>query len=225
MSHRSTYIIVEKSDIAYGGYIAFVQQRDWTRNIERLHSSLPTLDPSAYRGISRNPITAFPTADLDQLSFSDSGDVALHTTARLAMLEFQQRVSPDDYGHAMLATYNHAQEVYILLDPTTRNNYELLCLRQDEQSEDTTIGYDIGYWGGDFFSIICDSMIMPMWHPPSWDDLPSLAQQAASLNSHCLFPSYAKALAFRSWYCSCSWAEQETKQAPFDIIRVDTIKW
>jgi hypothetical protein len=70
-------------------------------------------------------------------------------------------------------------------------------------------GYDVGYWGGDHFLIVCDTVVAPQWHPPDPDDFFEVAERVRGLNEHLLFPNHGDALAFRSYYLSKEWAETE----------------
>jgi hypothetical protein len=42
------------------------------------------------------------------------------------------------------------------------------------------LGYDIGYWRGDHYSLISDSFVAPCWHPPAPDAFRTLAKQYAT---------------------------------------------
>jgi hypothetical protein len=38
------------------------------------------------------------------------------------------------------------------------------------ESNDNILGYDVGYWAGDHYSIIADTIITPTWHGPPEKD-------------------------------------------------------
>jgi hypothetical protein len=101
------------------------------------------------------------------------------------------------------------------------NKYELveLCTRPD--SPPHLLGFDVGYWGGGNFSILCDAAIWPRWHPPIPDAIPDLVRHVEKLNGHGLFPSAASATAFAEWYSSQDWAEREPEG--FHVIAVGSL--
>jgi hypothetical protein len=127
-----------------------------------------------------------------------------------------------DYDDCLLERLEHAQEVFSLLKD--KQEWEIVHLMRGtiEQTE-RSFGFDIGYWGGDHFSVICDCVVMPTWHPPDPRDFDELAKALERLNNHLLFRSVADAEIFKAWYISRSWAESETYEGQFCLIRVDQV--
>lgn len=84
------------------------------------------------------------------------------------------------------------------------------------------LGYDIGYWGGDHFSLIAGTIVIPRWHPPAPEDFADLAAALSCLNENLLFDSTVDADEFKQFYKSKSWAETEDYDGQFCAIRVAT---
>jgi hypothetical protein len=225
MKYNEAYLIVEVPAVRQKNYLEFCHKGGRAAEVERLRQSLSFLNPIAYRGISRNPLSAFPIADIAVLQKSNYHGVDINPTAKLKMLELQGNppaIDDPDFDSSMLLSIEQAIEVNSVLDSDKRNNYEIIKIsRQSKSRINSTLGYEIGYWGGDFFSLICDSAIWPMWHGPSWSDVPELAQQLKVLNKYLLFDDFNQAVAFRKWYKTKEWAETEFDEGEFCIIRVD----
>lgn len=101
---------------------------------------------------------------------------------------------------------------------------ELVRLRrQSFSSEESVLGFDVGYWGGDHFSIICDSIVTPTWHPPQPEDFGAIAEALHGLNDSLLFPNEEEAAAFRARYVRFPWAETEGHPGEFEIIQVEAV--
>lgn len=215
------YLILEKPAISLARYDNFCRIEGWIPHLSRLREALAFLEPNAYRGISRSPLTAFPIPDTEWLRDSGWSDADVNTAARLRMCQLREN---DDLEGSMLGDLDEAIEVYRLLDASEKNNYEIIGISRRSVSRGiNTLGYDIGYWGGDFFSLICDCSVMPIWHPPDWEDLAELAEQLRKLNAHLLFEQVDDAMSFREYYRSKTWAETETEEGEFHIIRVDDL--
>ena len=228
MKINEAYLIVEIPDVGQKNYLEFCQKMGWHAEVKRLQESLSFLTPNSYRGISRNPLSAFPIDDVVMLRNSNYYGVEVNTEAQLKMLELlgspPENYDPD-FDTSMLPKLAQAIEVINLIDSEKRADYEIIKITRESTIKDnSTLGYDIGYWGGDFFSLICDSSIWPKWHGPTWSDVPELARQLKVLNTHLLFDDYRQAVVFREWYKTKEWAETENKNGQFCIIRVDECK-
>jgi hypothetical protein len=193
-----------------------------------LRSTFPKIDPARYRGIDRSPLCEHPIPDHGSSATPehralDDCDVA----ARVRMLDFVGRSNEDYFGsiRCVVPTVENARELESLLE--TPSQYEIVRLSQSSPGEgcveDKDLGFDIGYWGSDSYSIICDSAIWPRWHGPYDDVLPELATRLAELNPNCLFQTHEAADRFRSWYRSQDWAEQEGEPGEFCIIKVQAV--
>ncbi len=146
----------------------------------------------------------------------------MHSNQR-ARWRFREIIGEDnpgeDYDEDMLPNLTVAQEVYLLLDDP--DEYEIVIMSREPLGTDIrSLGFDIGYWGGDHFSLICDSVIMPVWHPPDPTDFNELADKLKGVNEHVLFQTCAEAEKFRSYYMTKRWAESETVPGEFCIIQI-----
>jgi hypothetical protein len=83
------------------------------------------------------------------------------------------------------------------------------------------IGFDVGWWASGNFSIICDAVIWPIWHPPPTDAVPILTELRHLLNEAVLFPDVASAERYRQMYREQEWAEDE--DPPFEIIEIAAV--
>ena len=89
------------------------------------------------------------------------------------------------------------------------------------------MGFDVGWWGDDyysdeFYSLISDCIIAPTWHGPDPGRLSELAEQLHGLNRHVLFETSLDAQQFRTYYVEQDWAEQEDGM-PFIPVRIDEV--
>jgi hypothetical protein len=143
------------------------------------------------------------------------------------MLDFIGRWNKDYFGsvRCIVPTIENARELFTPLE--NPSEYEIVRLSQSSADEacdhENDLGFDIGYWGSDSYSIICDSAIWPRWHGPPDDVLPELAKRLAELNSNCLFQTHKAADEFRSWYRQEDWAEEEGDPGEFCIIKIEAI--
>ncbi len=86
--------------------------------------------------------------------------------------------------------------------------------------DSNTLGFDVGFWRSDHFSLIADTAICPTWHPPAPKDWAELSNRLLRLNNHALFDSVADAEEFRAYYRSKDWAETEDAPGEFAVIEV-----
>jgi hypothetical protein len=127
-----------------------------------------------------------------------------------------------EYDDDLLDTAEQARGVFSLLD--TPGDYEIVLFRRDSfEPGPNTLGFDIGYWALHHYSIICDTAVMPRWHPPAADDLVALAEQLRPLNRNVLFDTVQAAETFLNWYRGRPWAEDELPNAGFFLTQVDEI--
>ncbi len=219
MRQQSGYAIVMKPNILLTRYLrVHVTEKNRKRYISELRDALHFLNPASYRGISRDHLWAYPSRD--KKFFKDFGPE--NQKARLRMLDFVENYLYPEFDNGLLGSLEQALELYNLLDK--KDHFEIVILARESFTEtDKTLGYDIGYWGGDHFSIICDSAIMPMWHPPHPKDFGGLAERFKKLNRHLLFENESDARDFREYYKSFDWAEKEMHDGQFCIIQVTEV--
>lgn len=212
MPSESGFLILRLPALLISGYEGSNFARANASVIGELRKALASLDPRSYRGISRDPI--WPAEPLDAKTEKRFGDVR-------ARRRFRELVDPVHYesdDDDVLPSLAAGREVWRLLDHP--EEYEIVYVERNRFSDRyRTLGYDIGNWGGDHFSLIADTAVMPHLHPPAEDDFAELAARLRGANEHGLFGTTEAAESFRSFYRSRRWGETEFGEE-FEIIRV-----
>jgi hypothetical protein len=224
----SGYAIVRRSEFELEEYMKSELAQKNSNFLQTLREALPFVDPSRYRGTGRSWLMAFPSVDPTVIGdFSRSG-CNMRSDAR-ARLHFRELIGEFNENRELegdedlLAEEWQATEVFSMLDDTNQHELLYVC-RREFPALDGLLGYDIGYWGGDHFSLIADSFVTPRWHPPQPDIFNVLADQLRDLNAHVLFPTAESAAKFRAWYRGQYWAETESFPDEFEIIQVNSVK-
>jgi hypothetical protein len=186
-----------------------------------LRRALPHVDPSQYRGTERDIVQAYPGSDQRSIDLWRSQGFDQNEAARVRMariIEGDREGLSLDRDDDLFGDRTIAEEVRALLERP--DDFEVVLLdRTHTPATAATLGYDVGNWGGQYYSIIKDSAVMPVWHGPDIEDLEELAQATKKLNSHCLFDDPNDAREFRTWYESRHWAESDG----FLVVRVDQV--
>lgn len=191
--------------------------------LRRLRSTFACFAPEKYRGISRSPLEGDSWDDPAQVkALEDAGiDMTSNREAR-ARLDKSIDESDDSYDICLIPRLEDALCIHELLDQPSQ--WEIVHVRRAELlANDATLGFDVGYWNGDHFSLIADTIVTPMWHPPDPKDWNELLDRLSGLNEHLLFTHPEHAAAFRTWYTSKPWAETEGEPGEFYIIQVDLV--
>jgi hypothetical protein len=180
--------------------------------LQALRQAVGFINPFAYRGISREPLAPWSPEDKDEVN---------ELSARKQMYEFIAQ-SGDEWNvpeESIIATLDQAQEIRGSL--VAPDEYEIVQISLENfEQQFEPLGFDIGFWGGDFFSLICDSVIMPRWHPPDPADFAALGLKLKNLNGNILFNTYGEATEFKKYYQSKNWAETEMYEGEFCIIHL-----
>lgn len=195
-------------------------------SVAEIRRTLVGIQPHAYRGVERCPLAEAPDAypgwavQAEEISRQEQID-------REARRQLVTILGPDHqcehYPCHLVSTLGEANELKLVVDSPT--DYEIVRLSiDDSDGGGELLGYDVGYWGGGKNSILCDSVLWPVWHPPPPEALKILAEYVTSLNAHMLFPARKFAEDFRKFYRSQSWAETEGEGEEFCIIAVQTIQ-
>ncbi len=195
--------------------------------LRELRDAFSMFDVGRYRGISRQPLLPYPTLEqkvIDdfEATFEATGvDMKSNAEARKRFCVILGD-RPDDLedDEDFLPSLREAREVLNLTDDPSI--WELIHLsRGDARGVGTLLGFDVGIWGGDHFSLIADTIVIPRWHPPIPDDFTDLASALSCLNENLLFNSPADAAEFKKFYMSKPWAETEPPDG-FWVVRVST---
>jgi hypothetical protein len=188
--------------------------------IEALRSVLPAGSAAHYRGIGRFPFTEYPQRGPGWQGEDRHFDDA-EARARELLLSF---LGPDDHGtpypRAFLEDRTDAAAVRAAL--TQREHYELVELSAGAQLPAQVLGFDVGYWGGGNFSILCDAVLWPTWHPATSEAIPELARHLRGLNRHALFPTVEAARAYATWYVGQNGAEGPAEDFVLIAVRAMT---
>ena len=100
-----------------------------------------------------------------------------------------------------------------------KSNYEIIeVLFDTPEVTDKTLGFDIGNNFGDY-SIIADTAVIPLWHPPDFDDYNDIKELLRKLNINCLFSIYSLAQKYLETYNNKTWGEKDD----FDIIQLKNV--
>jgi hypothetical protein len=199
--------------------------------LRSLRNALDFIDPKDYRGISREPLEAWSHSDEDHIKRGVKTliDLRRDEAARRKFLELNgvDRYDlslydhEDDHNLELIQDLSIAEELQKLVD--SPEDFEIIeVARGNFGTKYKFLGFDIGYWGGDHFSIICDSAVMPKWHSPDPEYFDELSKELHSLNlnEHLLFSKPKDAENYRKYYRSQPWAEGEHPRGEFCIIQV-----
>lgn len=192
------------------------QHRDQLR---LLRETFNTVEPTAYRGIERWALSESLQPDP---GWSQTEPRPADEKASDRLLEILGGDHEcDHYPCSLIPTLTLAQELMRAVDHP--EEYELVRLSRDVFDGGPMLGFDVGYWGGGNYSILCDSLIWPMWHGAPSEAFHDLAQHIECLNTYMLFSDRHSAERFRSFYLTQSWAETEDAPGEFCIIRIDAV--
>jgi hypothetical protein len=218
-SDNAGYALLLRPEVLVARYESVVLRSENRVHYEALRAALVPHQPSRYRGFSRSPLEALPTSDPELLLLIGGSEPERSATQRFSQL---LAPPPDDsytVDH-LLPSLEDALEVYGLLEQPDR--YEIVHLARNEETRDErTLGFDVGYWGGDHFSILADSAVVPTWHPPDPASFGTLREALGNLTPSFLFPTAEAAKAYRSFYLTQSWAESEDYPGQFTVVRVN----
>jgi hypothetical protein len=174
---------------------------------------------ASYRGIGRCPFSEeYP--DPEPGWEGQAGPLDTAPDARQLLRSF---LGPDDHltpgPRAFLRHLEQARQLQAALKRPAQFEIVDLCRSPDVPRD--LLGFDVGYWGGGNYSILCDTAVWPRWHPPSDEVLPELSKFVAGLNSHALFETRSGAQDYLVWYGRQDWAEKPTED--FSIVGVGAV--
>ena len=197
-------------------------QQNW-HELKRFREIFKNIDPAAYRGIERCALAEIPQPAPGWVEATPPNTLAnVDQKARRRLLEIlgadHQCVH---YPCSVISTLAEAKELRLLVDRP--EEYEIVRLSDADVDEGHMLGYDVGYWGGGDYSILCDSVIWPVWHGPVPESFDHLARHVGCLNAQMLFPDHVSAERFRSFYIAQPWAETEAQAGEFSVIRIEAV--
>jgi hypothetical protein len=194
--------------------------------IDQLWAALAPHDPRSYRGIGCMLQGVSPTpqrweeSDWFATMHVNPSDPLLEVIRELGRFTEEDRDRDDG---DLLFDLDQARQV-LSFAPTAGPRLDVVTVRREKfANSPSVLGFDVGYWGGDHFSLICDSMVTPTWHPPHPQDFEKLATAAAGLNEHFLFRSADAAAEFCARYKQFPWAETEGYPGEFTVIQIEVM--
>lgn len=219
------FALLKPADRVVEDYLSTPQAAKHRGLIDDLWSRIRPLDPRAYRGIGCivDGIPQSPDEDLDSWLATlnvDRSDPPLGTRLAIGRLFEDDLANRNGY---LLFDREHVQ-LALQLAPLSEQLQVVRIRRRSFSSGTSVLGFDVGYWGGDHYSIICDSVVTPTWHPPGTEDFAALVEALATLDDCLLFPTPEDAAAFRARYLQFSWAETEGHPGEFEVIQVEAIE-
>jgi len=223
------FMLVRDAQSVFDDYEKTEVSQDKAEYLARIRNAVSFVNPAKYRGVARGAVEPWSSTDEKLLQRGGSAlmDLRVNEKARRRFLEVngEDRDQWDyygegwDYNKALVADLRIMKELRAYLDAP--DEYEIIEVARDACETDWELfGFDVGYWRSGNFSLICDSIVMPRWHPPLEDDLPGLAELLRSLNEHVLFSTVKDAQKFRDYYRTRDWAESEDLVGEFCIIQV-----
>jgi hypothetical protein len=226
MAHHSGYIIILRPDLDQLRFEALDHFQKHKEEYKQLRQHFSFINPNNYRGTGRthfdgNPfyfdkgvLFSYPGTDLNSFD---------NLQARKLFARYEDINTPiDTLDDLPFYSLEEMQNVYELID--NKQDYDILKISENkETSSDKTLGFDIGYIGGDFFSAITDVALKPLWHPPDFEDMKDIVQHLKCLNQFCLFDTYERAKAYRQTYLSKQWGEKEMWGGQITIIQIEKV--
>jgi hypothetical protein len=199
----------------------------WPERVQYLQAhkaAFAHLDPALYRGISRSPLQPFYQLCREDMERCRREGINFEANKKAAV-RLKEVVPPipyEDINESLIPTKKYALEIFRLLD--NPSEWEIIHVRCEEfRTNHKTLGFDVGYWGRDHFSLIVDTALLPRWHGPIREDFQELIQELSGLNSNLLFNDPDSAIRFRQFYKSKPWAETDATGDEFQIIQVDAV--
>ena len=171
-----------------------------------------------YRGISRMPLSPVPRKQKNQ--YKNIVEPEAQFLMDKYINKYCTKYKDDDID--MLLESSHLNNVINKI--ISKNRYDPIKISTvNDKKNKKFIGFDIGYWGGDNFSIISDSMLLPMWHGAPKEAWTGLLKFSKKLNNYTLFDNFDDAFEFRSYYLMQNWAEKEMHENEICIQIIEEI--
>ena len=218
------YLILEKQTLVEEDYIKnrigeniiyqsyFSKYRKYFNNIEI----------KKYKGISRNALQAVPKKFRNEFILKEP-------KAQFQMYKIlnKQIKANTEENDDMLLRLSDCIMVFSKI--INKNDFEIIKTIKKEFSTtyekyETFLGYDIGYFGGDHYSIISDSLLLPTWHGPPEDAYCELKDYSKKLNENILFNNLSDAQEFRDFYLKQEWSEKEMYDGEICIQKIIEIE-
>ncbi len=212
------YMIVLTPSEMLRAYEARLQIGRHRKEYEEFRQAFVAFCPTAYRGVSREPLNTNPWD-------ADGTELRQDRSAKDLMRSLMEDTGEDDEDddEDLVPTEEGALRVHQILDRPAKR--EIIGVRRRAFADGPSVlGFDVGYWGGDHFSLIADTVVIPTWHGPPEEDYQEVAEKLSALNQHLLFNTASDAETFQAYYKSKGWAETEAYDGEFCIMQIETIE-
>ena len=214
------YLIVRRTDDFVARYEHRAATHGGAQELTALRATLGFVNVRQYRGMGRDPLSPLPDHLAAEFLRKRSDDSDANLAARRRLFDLGGDNGP------LVSDLRVAQQLVALVENPAA--WEVVAVSKDSPSRTPrTLGFDVGWWGDDyysheFYSLISDCIIAPTWHGPDPGRLSELAEQFHGLNRHVLFETSLAAQQFRMYYVEQDWAEQEDGM-PFIPVRIDEV--
>lgn len=201
----------------YDGHDFVKKNRD---NLLQLRRLTDFIDYKHYRGFGREHLTSHPFYPIGQggryeeLQEDNRWD---NLKARRKLANFEYAENQEEFSFKNLTD---AEEVFRLIE--NKNDYEIIEIADEKESGTNILGFDIGTWWTSY-SIIADTFIAPLWHPPDFNDFDDIVRIGKRLNKFCLFDNHADANDFLKLYLTKDWGEKEMTPGQFKIYKISSV--
>jgi len=223
------YLIVQYQAIKLNKWLVQHKNKiEFQEYLKELRNIFNFIEPQNYKGIDRSALSGETEKEL----FKYSPEEDIYTkNARVKMYEILKQKQDAFLNYADFVddengfiNIEDAKYIYNLIE--NKNEYEIIeVMRNNYTVTDKLLGFDIGYWGGDHFSIISDIIITPQWHPADPEDFKEIIYYANKLNQNILFKNENDALEYLKYYRTKKWAEtdapNENEESEFYIIQIN----
>jgi hypothetical protein len=204
------YIISEKMNVYRRKYLEHPNSLANPDYFKELAEQFEFIQPNNYKGIGRTILesTPFYPDNNGNIEITEQdinlGFDNLKARREIAKIRFADNEFEDFENEFYFKNYADVENVFRLLENS--NDYEILKFTLDSNPAQLKLGFDIGWLNG--YSIICDTCITPMWHPPDFEDMNDILIRLKLLNENCLFNDYVTATDYLECYKNKSWGEK-----------------
>ena len=212
----SGYLIVKKTEEILRSYEKAIAERNVLEQYKKFRNAFSYFNPAKYLGISRDPMLGVPK----ELQSEFVGILESEALDFLSHIQ-EQNLYDDD----LIYDYNDAINTFKKIK--NKQIYEIIRLCKETFEDNlNVIGFDIGYWEGDHFSLIADTVVIPTWHGPPEKDYNELFDKLKPLlNKNLLFNTVEEAEEFKSYYKTKDWAETESYPGEFCTIQIQSVNY
>lgn len=214
------YLIIWTSEKSIQTYynLDFVKRNQ--DNLNQLRRLADFLNPNQYKGFGRQLLTShpfYPTGQEGLIEDIEENDEWDNLKARKKLAELEYNESDDEFYFKEM---QDVKRVYELLD--SKSDFEIIEISDEKETTRKTLGFDIGTWSTSY-SLIADTFIIPMWHPPDLNDCNDIIEIARRLNKNSLFDNEADANEFLQVYLTKDWGEKEMTTGQFKVYKVSSV--